>query len=129
MLIKQTGVPSNVDAPVPTGSSFRVFGRSLAWVDATACVRATRRQSSHTTMLVLTPHITQTSDVTLLKLPATQATCYEATFIMGDVPPGAYTAQVENIWGASPPWVLQVVAAPPTPSSVTLDVDAMFDGM
>ena len=102
-------------AAIYAGQTLRVFGRSLAWTDATTCTAATAPSSSTKTTLSLGGSIS---------VAASAATCYDATFSTVTLPVGAHQATIVTEWGASAPFQLAILAPPTPPSPPTaIDVD------
>ena len=134
-------LPGTTFSPLPTGGSvlvnapgaaarsvLRVFGRSLAFTPgsfgAPQCVPATQRQDASATVLTLS--------ASGPSIPASNATCFEATFdletALGAAGGGPFPdAVVATPFGTFP---VPLVIAPARPSSAltTIDVDADAGG-
>jgi hypothetical protein len=104
------------DVAVRAGQWLRVFGRSIAWNGDTCVSAAGPLMHAPSTTLVLAPG--------LPALEATNATCYEAWFLLQGVAAAPYpAARIHTAWGAAP---LNVTIDPPLlPVAPTLiDVDS-----
>lgn len=134
------GLPVSADSVLADGAVLRVFGRSLAWT-ANGCVDARARGASAKTLLALTPlrglpgavggnaeGATMTK-TTPTRVPAQNASCFEAAFVLSNIPAGRYNASLLTAWGESRSWVLTLSGAPaPPPVRKELNVDADFGG-
>jgi len=125
------------------GSTLRVFGRSLAWAAAGACVDAKQRTDNTTSVLQLVPltsgatpaAMAALTDVApyplmprVLTISARASTCFEASFLLADIRPGHYAAVLRTPWGATAlEDILVVPAATPAPP-IVVHVDADHDG-
>jgi len=117
-------------AGIPVGASvaavatvLRVFGRSLAW-DGDTCVSAHDRAAAATTKLLLSP----VGGGPAISLPTDSATCFEASFVLGDVVAGQYAATLATPWGKSHPWGLTVIEPPTPPPAIDISVDGDYNG-
>lgn len=120
--IRNDGVPLK-PPQAPEGSRLRVLGRGLAWNDR-GCVSAQERAASSTTML----HLSARGGETVYVLPADVTTCFEASFVLSNVPQGEYSCWIATPWGESAPWSLVIgpTREPSTPVDIAVDDD--FDG-
>ena len=117
------GVP--LAAPqASSGGVLRVFGRALAWGGG-SCVHAQGRAASSGTTL----RLTASGGGPAHALPASAATCFEASFALAGVAAGDYSAAVRTEWGDSAPWPLTISSPTPAPGSTAdIAVDADHQG-
>lgn len=86
-------------------AGLHVFGRAIGWAAGGTCINATQPVATPSTQLLL-------DDGT--RVPAAEATCFEARFDTTSLRAGVYTeAQVVTAWGASDPFTLTVAPTPP----------------
>ena len=112
--------PGAIVGSVILGDSLRVFGRALAWTGDSAHMACVNGSQAPTPVSQTILSIDTASG--RVEFSADSASCYEATFGVDNVQPGAYNGTVRTAWGSSAAFLLNVIPRHDRKNVTVIDV-------